>query len=234
VDDDLPTLSMGEFGPLAFASISPAHTFAGLMEPLCERLDFLPLCDLRFEPESSRDYVIDAHWGLYCDNYLEGFHIPYVHRSLLSSVDMHAYHTETFAYASLQLAECNENAQDPVFELPPSHPDFGKRVVAFYFFVFPATMINVYPWGVSVNVILPEGSKQTRIRYLTYVWDDRTEARQRGPGADLQRVEYEDEAVVERCQLGVQSPLYSRGRFSPRLERAVHHFHRCIAELLRT
>jgi choline monooxygenase len=53
-----------------------------------------------------------------------------------------------------------------------------------------------------------------------------------GAGAGLDRVEREDEAVVEAVQAGVRSTLYERGRYSPTREQGVHHFHRLLAGAL--
>ena len=50
-----------------------------------------------------------------------------------------------------------------------------------------------------------------------------------GAGADLDRVEREDESVVECVQQGVRSRIYERGRYSPSREQGVHHFHRLLA-----
>ncbi len=58
------------------------------------------------------------------------------------------------------------------------------------------------------------------------------ELREKGAGAGLDRVEAEDEAVVEQVAHGVKSRLYARGRYSPARERGVHHFHRLLAEFL--
>jgi len=41
----------------------------------------------------------------------------------------------------------------------------------------------------------------------------------------LDQTEMEDEWVVERVQKGIQSRFYKRGRFSPSMEKGVHHFH---------
>ncbi|MGZ3442870.1 MAG: SRPBCC family protein, partial [Polyangia bacterium] len=53
-----------------------------------------------------------------------------------------------------------------------------------------------------------------------------------GAGACLDRVEAEDEAIVQAVQRGVRSRLYTRGRYSPTRERGVHHFHRLLCEFL--
>jgi choline monooxygenase len=92
-------------------------------------------------------------------------------------------------------------------------------------------MFNVYPWGISINVVLPQSVACTRVVYLTYVWD--TDLDETGAGAGLHYVEQEDEVVVESCMRGTASPLYERGRYSPRHERGVHHFHRMLVEWMR-
>ena len=45
-------------------------------------------------------------------------------------------------------------------------------------------------------------------------------------------VEREDEFVVENVQKGLQSRFYQTGRFSPKREACVHHFHRLLAKHL--
>jgi len=64
------------------------------------------------------------------------------------------------------------------------------------------------------------------------VWDEAR--RESGAGAGLDRVEREDEAIVEAVQRGVRSRLYERGRYSPAREGGVHHFHRLLAEFMQS
>jgi choline monooxygenase len=91
-------------------------------------------------------------------------------------------------------------------------------------------MFNVYPWGISINVVRPLAVDRTKVSFLSYVWD--ASRLDRGAGAALDRVEREDEVIVENVQRGVRSRLYERGRFSPTREQGVHQFHRLIAEAL--
>jgi choline monooxygenase len=53
-----------------------------------------------------------------------------------------------------------------------------------------------------------------------------------GAGADINKVELEDEEIVQRVQKGVKSRYYKNGRFSPSMEKGVHHFHLLIKEFL--
>ena len=119
---------------------------------------------------------------------------------------------------------------EAAFATPPDSPDHGKPVAAYYFWVFPNLMLNFYPWGLSVNLVLPQSPSRTRVCFRSYVGDP---ARlDTGAGGALERVEAEDEAIVEAVQRGVRSRLYRGGRYSPTQERGVHHFHRLLAQLL--
>ena len=40
-----------------------------------------------------------------------------------------------------------------------------SRVAGYYAWLFPATMLNVYPWGVSLNVVQPLAIDRARIRF---------------------------------------------------------------------
>jgi choline monooxygenase len=93
-------------------------------------------------------------------------------------------------------------------------------------------MFNVYPWGISVNAVTPLAVDRTRVSFLPFVWAP--EKREQGAGAGLDRVEREDEAVVEAVQRGVRSRIYDRGRYSPARESGVHHFHRLLVEAMRS
>jgi len=180
-------------------------------------------------PPHAQEYLVEANWALYCDNYLEGFHVPYVHGSSLGSkLDYDAYDTVLFEWSSLQLGVAAEG--QPAFALPPEHPDGTTRVAAWYFWLFPNLMLNFYPWGLSVNVVQPLSPTRTRVTFRSYVSDpDRIAGH---AGSDLHRVEMEDEEIVEAVQRGVRARLYDTGRYSPRREQGPHHFHGLLTRVL--
>lgn len=227
-NDNLITVPFDKFDPFLFASIKPLIPFAEVMRPIKERLSWLPLDRARLDPNRSRDYLVKAHWALYCENYLEGLHIPFVHKSLRAALDYGNYTTELFPYCNLQLGLAN-GAED-IFDIPADSPDHGKFVAAYYFWIFPNTMLNFYPWGCSVNIVKPMGPELTKVTFLSYVLDE--SKLHRGAGAELDKVEREDESVVECVQKGIRSRFYNRGRYSPTREQGVHHFHQLLAQFL--
>lgn len=228
--DDLRQLELGQFGPLLFSGINPAFSFEELFAPVRERVSWMPLDTFRRDAKTSHDFLIEANWALYCDNYLEEFHIPFVHAGLADTLDYANYRTERFEYCNLQLGIAR--AGEPAFDLPQGHPDSKERVAAFYFWLFPNTMLNFYPWGLSLNVVTPLGVGRTRVSFHSYVWRD--DLRDQGAGANLQAVEMEDEEVVESVQRGVRSRIYDRGRYSERREVGTHHFHELLAKFMFT
>ncbi len=228
--DDLRRIPFGTWSKFLFASLDPDTAFEDWIAPVRDRLGGLSYETSVHDPSRSRDYLVHANWALYLDNYLEGFHIPYVHASLNDALDYGSYRTELFPRASLQVGIAS--GAEEAFELREASPDRGQRVAAYYFWLWPNTMFNFYPWGVSVNVVKPLASDRTKVSFLSFIRDP--ERFDRGAGAGLDRVEREDETVVESVQRGIRSRLYERGRYSPTRETGVHHFHRLLAAALGT
>jgi choline monooxygenase len=226
--DDLAKIPFGKWEKLMFASIQPKIKLEQVLGEMQSRLSWLPLNEFKLEPVRSRDYLVKAHWALYTENYLEGFHIPFIHNSLNAAIDYGSYVTELYPYSNLQLA-LSKGGED-VFHPPSSSPDHGKPVAAYYYWVFPNLMFNFYPWGLSVNVIRPLGPELSKVSFITYIYDEGK--LDRGAGSLLDKVEREDEAVVENVQKGIKSRNYTTGRYSPKRETGTHHLHRLICEFM--
>lgn len=226
--DDLQAVPLERFAGLAFTSLDPAAPFARWIDPIGARAEALGIEGLTHEPQSDRTYQFEANWILYVDNYLEGLHIPHIHGGLASRIDCATYRTELFELASVQIAEAAPG--EPAFEIPGDGPDRAPRIAAFYYWLFPSTMLNFYPWGLSLNVVEPLGPTRTRVRFQTFV--GKPELRERGAGSGLDVVEAEDEAAVEAVQRGVRSRFAVRARYSPEQETGTHHFHRLLARFV--
>ena len=164
--DNLPAAPLARWGGFLFASVDPVAAFGEFVAEPSISIELKQYSKARLQ--ATKDYEVNAHWALYCENYLEGFHIPFVHHSLNEVLDYGSYSTETFRYNSMQTGYDKEG-----------------RVAAFYLFVFPNLMFNFYPWGVSVNVVRPIDRGRSVVSFLTYVSD---ESRfDDGAGNDLHR-----------------------------------------------
>lgn len=211
-----------------FVALDPVFDLSEVIDTMNERIGHLPLALFKRDDVLSKDYILKCHWALYCDNYLEGFHIPFVHEDLNSVLDYGNYQTEIYPHMNLQIGYSDSGTES--FDLPKGHPDHGKEVAAYYYWVFPNMMFNFYPWGLSVNTVKPLGLNSTKVSFTTYIYD-KTKL-ESGAGASLDKVEREDKFVVENVHRGIQSRFYKSGRFSPSKEQGVHHFHGLLAKFV--
>lgn len=181
-----------------------------------------------------RDYVIDCNWKVYVDNYLEGYHIPIAHPGLMREIDYAQYRTDTFRYYSQQFA--------PIRALKPGDegartyaPGTGTLKDALYFWVFPNLMLNIYPDNVSTNLIMPLSHDKTLTIFEWFCHEAKAEAVQQRMKQAISfsdQVQQEDISLCQAVQRGLQSATYDRGRYSPKRENGVHHFHLLLSEFL--
>ncbi|MCS6968906.1 MAG: aromatic ring-hydroxylating dioxygenase subunit alpha [Cytophagales bacterium] len=227
-EDNLAQVKLIQWHRFLFVSLAPQWDLLPVLAEIDRRISFLDFSRFRYDPLTSRDYLVRAHWALYCENYLEGFHIPFVHPDLNQFLDVATYSTEIYDFMNLQIGYANKGSD--CFDLPKEHPDQGKEVAAYYFWIFPNLMLNFYPWGLSVNVVKPLQLNLCKVSFITYVYDPQRFTQT--VAAQTDKVEREDEAVVESVQQGIYSRFYKAGRYSPRYETGVHHFHQLIARCM--
>ena len=220
--DNLPEFPISEWKGLQFVG-GDRYLKEAIVE-LQSRLGWLDIDSFQHDVSRFRSYEIEANWALYVDNYLEGFHIPFVHGDLHDVLDNDQYRTELFEGGVLQIGIARDG--EPCFETPEHSPEYGQNVAAYYYWFYPGLMLNFYPWGLSVNQVIPLSVNRTRIVYRGYVGNP--EIIGKGAGGDLDKVEMEDQEIVEATQRGVSSKSYDRGKYSPKMERGVHHFHRIM------
>jgi len=224
-EDSLPSLPLFNWANLLFSTVNKKEEAPVYFKEMMERLHWLPLQDFVYHPELNKTFEVDANWALYCENYLEGFHIPYVHAGLNAALSFNEYATELYPKSSLQLGVGKD--KEDCFDLPTSSIDYGKNIAAYYFWVYPNMMFNFYPWGLSVNVVNPVSPNKTRVEFIVFIWKE--DRYNKGAGSNLDKVEMEDEEIVENVQKGIVSRFYRTGRYSVTKETGTHHFHRLLA-----
>jgi choline monooxygenase len=225
-EDNLPSLPLFSWANLLFTSLQKKEEASIYFQEMIDRLHWLPLQDFVYRPDLCKTFEVDANWALYCENYLEGFHIPFVHASLNAALSFGDYTTELYAKSCLQIG-VGKNKGD-CFDLPAASEDYGSNIAAYYFWVYPNMMFNFYPWGLSINIVKPIAVNKTIIEFIVFMWKE--EKYDKGAGSNLDKVEMEDEEIVESVQKGIVSRFYKHGRYSVTRETGTHHFHRLIAE----
>jgi choline monooxygenase len=168
----------------------------------------------------SRTYSVRANWKVYVDNYLEGYHLPFVHPGLTQVVSYPEYKTELAPWWSVQ--------RSPITD--PSGPYSAGE--ALYFFIFPNTMLNILPGRMQTNRVVPDGPDNCHVEFDFYY----------APGVETAAatddefsdgVQEEDRIICERVQQGLASGVYQPGRLSPDQEAGVWHWQNLLRDAYR-
>jgi choline monooxygenase len=182
-----------------------------------------PFDRLRFSYR--RDYVVNCNWKVYIDNYLEGYHLPAAHPSLMRELDYAQYRVETFRYHSSHIAPIRsaDGSEARRYEFTDNSRN------ALYYWIFPNFMLNIYPDNLSSNLILPLDTDRT---LTIFEWFGYSSEVEQGTIDFSDEIQQEDIRVCESAQRGLQSRNYNQGRFSVKRENGVHHFHGLLTECL--
>lgn len=232
--DHLTALPVATWRKMVFASLDPAAVpFHDTIAEVDASLVAMPEAAERVPSTESRE--VAGNWKQHAWNYLDSFHIGFVHRApggLADAVDLATYTTECTEHAVLQwvYAAKADDGFDPSW-LPARFADAkGRRVFALWWFVFPNLALSFYPWGLSVNVYQPVPGRPDTTRFLWYQWAiDRDMHAERDRRWLSAQVDAEDVDALAHTSRGLRSGFAPRGRFAAKDERAAHWFHRKVS-----
>lgn len=122
-----------------------------------EDLDHFGLKEL--VPYRKSQIIKEANWKLLIKTYLEGYHVPYLHRDTLS----HAFRKGVIAHHEygphIRLAAARTNFQEIVNVQADQ-----RRILDFasvYYSIFPHAFFIMHPDYVSINLFYPEAPNRT-------------------------------------------------------------------------
>jgi len=161
-------------------------------------------------------FDVSANWKIYVDNFLEGYHLPFVHPGLTQLVDYSDYKTELGDWWSLQ--------RSPVEESGPYAAGEGL-----YFFVYPNVMLNIMPGRLQTNRVVPTGLGTCKVEFDFY-YKPGAEARAPDDLKFSDEVQEEDRMICEHVQKGLTSGAYKAGRLSPAREAGVWHYQNLLRD----
>ena len=230
-DHGLPQVAVDVWGPLVFVHLPPSGPVLQLSEylsPLPERTASLGLQRLKFV--ARRTYELPCNWKVFVDNYQDGgYHVNTVHPGLAGALDYAHYRTENSGNTSVQISPIK----------PSDDPTVGKVRTgdnAYYWWIFPNLMINLYQGVMDTNLVLPLGPDRCQVIFDFYFADTEGAEAQRFIEQSIEvahQVQLEDMEVCEQVQRGLKSRSYDTGRFSVKRESGGYHFHQLLAEYLR-
>ena len=222
-DFGLTELKIERFGSLLFVCAGePVVAFLEWVKGISEQIAPFSLDSYRFKERVS--YTISCNWKVYVDNYLEGYHIPHVHPELCDLISYTQYKTELFSWYSLQHSPVK--ATDSIYST--------ENGQAYYYHLFPNTMLNILSNRMQVNVVYPI-SVDSCIVHFDYYYGNMNETEENAFFNEdkefSERVQQEDIEICEHVQRGLSSGFYNKGRFSVECETGVHHFQSLLKQL---
>jgi choline monooxygenase len=188
-----------------------------------ERLERLNLEQMKWFER--RHYTLNCNWKVFIDNYLDGgYHVPHIHGGLNSMLDHNNYSIETGERFCLQSSPIVSNRG----EGKTAEVRKGER--AYYYWIYPNLMINIYHGVMDTNLVIPRGIDKTEVIFDYYFADVSTEARERNLASISvsEQIQCEDVSICESVQRGLNSRAYDSGRLSVRREAGEHLFHRLL------
>ncbi len=194
-----------------------ADSLAEFLGGIKRRLEKLALNDLAFHKRIS--YEMECNWKVFIDNYLDGgYHVPILHKGLSKALDNSSYAVETADRFCLQSCP-----------IAPDEPSSAVRGgdMAYYYWLYPNTMINWYEGVMDVNTVHPLSPTRCRVDF-DYYFADQSEDFKQESIALAHQIQLEDMMISESVQRGLKSAGYDAGRLSPQREAGEHLFHRLL------
>lgn len=224
LDDDTPPLAEW------LADVTPR-----LANYDIESLDFI----------GGRRWSIACNWKLYVDNYMEGYHIPFIHPGLALGLHPTIYTYELGGYSNVQYG-AEPHPRGPGSRVsgilggtqefrrlkpPMAGLDEKERTGYHFCWVFPLTTVNFMPDGILMMLIRPVEPELTESTFLWWMpkatgfQDKMLQAALVNFGHVVNTEDYE---ICEQTQRGMRSSVYRQGRYNADQEICLHHFHRLL------
>ena len=222
-DFKLKSINVKIWNKLIFINFSENTTsFKRLFDRIDKRIGNIDFSEYHYFERVS--YPIKCNWKVYLDNYLEGFHIPLVHKELSKVLDYKSYETELYDDFSLQW--CNiKNEENPYLDSGISKP------VAYYFTVFPNILLNIAPGRLQTNIVEPKSSKTCTVHFDYFFSSiDKRSIKKDMDFSNL--IQKEDVEICEAVQRGIESKGYDIGQISEKYEAGLHHFQSILKDYL--
>jgi choline monooxygenase len=225
------------WGCLVFATLSDtAPDLEAWLGDLSERLAGYGLD--AWQTQATGNYDIDANWKLIAENFMEYYHLPWVHPELIkvSRVKDHYRYQGPGMYTGMTTNPVSRDENSVWLDLPPHEQVTGSDLESGRFMmVFPNVALSVLPNHVFVMILEPRGPASTHEK--TYIL---THPETMAGGDSLvaleslhsfwDHVNREDIDIVQRVQSGIATPEYRGGRMCYRFEEPLHRFQNMVVD----
>ena len=234
--DGLARVRSAVWHRLVFVNLSgDAPEFADYIAPLERRWASYDLRALRHA--ESRSYDIGSNWKLAVENFIDYYHLPYVHKGLNRYSVMEDHYPIREDGLFFGQGNARYAPSDEATGRLPAFPDLGaaELSVSEAICLFPNLLITLFDDNLRIILVQPDGAGRCRERIEVFVAGDEAMAPALAPVRRalverLQSFNVEDIAIVEGLQDAFTTTAFDGGCLSPAFDANIHHFHRLIAE----
>lgn len=198
-----------------------------------------PLTELKLVRR--KKYTIKANWKLIAENFLEYYHLPWVHPELceVTPIEMHKRNQGAGMYMSFYASPLGKSGSFLDAGSLASMPGLNKleQDSGYFPFVFPNLAMFLLPHHLFSLIMTPKNINETEefgdLLVHPSVFND--------PDADKKidaifdfydMVNLQDILAVERVQQGIMAQAYAGGRMCYRFEEPVHRFQNMVIDFL--
>ena len=235
-DYSLFEVEVDSFGPLILVSLDkePAPLSRWLGD-LPERLGGYDLDS--WTVATRKDYEIEGNWKLIAENFMECYHLPWVHPKLakVSRIEDHYRWQGPGMYTGMITNPIS--GDNPAWLALPPHQGIGGDDLESgrFILLFPNVALSLLPNHLFMMILEPRSARLTYERTLTLTHPDTVS--NEGSAAALEdlgefwdEVNTEDVGIVAKVQTGLGTPEYEGGRLCYRFEEGVHRFQNMVID----
>ena len=237
-DYGLLPVRVDSWGCLVFVNLNPdAAPLTGQLGDLPERFSGYRLDEWRVM--RTKNYEVNANYKLIGENFMEYYHLPWVHPELVkvSKMEDHYRWQGPGKYTGMCTTPVSRNTDDggwdglpPIDALDSEDAESGRFV-----WLFPNTALVVLPNHIFIIIAHPKRSGFTVEETILLAHPESADV----PGSEealdqlahfWDLVNLQDIEIVERVQEGVSNPAYRGGRMCYRFEEPLHRFQNMVID----
>jgi len=237
-DYGLLPLKVTTWGCFVFVNGDPnAMELSEWLGDLPERFARHPLQEL--ELHSRKIFHVQANWKLIAENFMEYYHLPWVHPELttVSGVNEHHRYQGHGMYTGMCTSPLTQNPDSALNVELPAMPGLNSTEArsAYWILLFPNIALFLLPNHLFTLLLKPDGYGRTvesaDLLVHPNVWrSENAKEKLDSIFKYWDMVNGQDIRAVERVQAGLQAKAYLGGRMCFRFEEPIHRFQNMVID----
>lgn len=203
-----------------------APAFSEWIAPLDDQLN--PFDSPRLHLISATDYTIKANWKLVCENFLDAYHVPFVHNqaggpeTAINFADLELS-PDIFGF-TLPQGDADKKKPEWLFRLPlPPELEHAQ----FFFYLFPNTLVAITGGWFQVISVQPTRVDQSDEVLGLYAMDNLSERNSEAAqefSTIMNRINQQDVDILPSLQAGRRSPAAGKNALAPFWDKTIERF----------